>query len=148
MFVEHEGDLFGYSNAHVLAHGCNTMGYMGAGIAKTFRSLYPEMYVLYKQRCLSKTFGLGDVMMWKPQNGDKRWIANLMTQTHTGSCASLQAIEQSMSWLLSRVPKGVVVAIPEIGCGLGGLDYHKQIKPLLQRLCVRFPEVTLVVCSL
>jgi O-acetyl-ADP-ribose deacetylase (regulator of RNase III) len=39
------GDLF--DNAHhvqAFAHGCNCQGSMGAGIAKTFRSRYPEMY--------------------------------------------------------------------------------------------------------
>src|SRR5262249_34840272 len=46
------GDLF--DNAHdaqAFAHGCNCQGSMGAGIAKTFRSRYPEMYEEYRRRC-------------------------------------------------------------------------------------------------
>ena len=39
------GDLFDNSHGvRAFAHGCNCQGSMGAGVAKTFRVRYPEMY--------------------------------------------------------------------------------------------------------
>ena len=46
------GDLF--ANVHdvqAFAHGCNCQGSMGAGIAVTFRTRYPEMYEQYRALC-------------------------------------------------------------------------------------------------
>ena len=46
------GDLFDNAyDAQAFAHGCNCQGSMGAGIAKTFRARYPEMYDEYSRRC-------------------------------------------------------------------------------------------------
>ena len=57
------GDLF--DNAHgvrAFAHGCNCQGSMGAGVAKTFRARYPEMYEEYRRRCKAepRRSSLGD----------------------------------------------------------------------------------------
>ena len=62
------GDLF--DNAHdaqAFAHGCNCQGSMGAGIAKTFRARYPDMYEEYRRRCKAepRQFNLGDCWLWK-----------------------------------------------------------------------------------
>ena len=46
------GDLF--DNAHdvqAFAQGCNCQGWMGAGMAKTFRARYLEMYKEYRKQC-------------------------------------------------------------------------------------------------
>jgi O-acetyl-ADP-ribose deacetylase (regulator of RNase III) len=57
------GDLFvNRYNAQALAHGCNCQGAMGAGIAKGFRELYPDMYEEYHQQCKAQPqqFNPGD----------------------------------------------------------------------------------------
>jgi O-acetyl-ADP-ribose deacetylase (regulator of RNase III) len=62
------GDLF--DNAHdaqAFAHGCNCQGSMGAGVAKTFRALYPEMHEEYRKRCKAnpRQFNLGECWLWR-----------------------------------------------------------------------------------
>jgi len=44
-------DIF-KSNADVICHQVNTFGIMGAGIAAQIKKLYPEVYEVYKEKCL------------------------------------------------------------------------------------------------
>src|SRR4051812_17967724 len=62
------GDLFNNAyHAQAFAHGCNCQGSMGAGVAKTIRARYPEMYEEYRRRCKAepRQFNLGDCWLWK-----------------------------------------------------------------------------------
>ena len=43
------------------AHGCNCAGAMGKGIALQFKLKYPQMYRLYKKKCMAGTFIVGYV---------------------------------------------------------------------------------------
>ena len=75
------GDLF--DNAHhaqAFAQGCNCQGSMGAGIAKTFRERYPEMFDEYRRRCKAepRRFNLGDCWLWKANH--QPWVFNLAIQ--------------------------------------------------------------------
>ena len=92
------GDLF--DNAawrRAFAHGCNCQGSMGAGVAKTFRARYPEMYEEYRSRCKAepRRFNLGDCWLWKAD--DQPWVFNLGTQEgYWRSRASYEAIETAL----------------------------------------------------
>src|SRR5436190_22616419 len=92
------GDLF--DNAHhapAIAHGCNCQGSMGAGIAKSFRARYPEMYDQYRRRCKAepREFNLGDCWLWKADG--RPWVFNLGTQEgYWHSRASYEAIEAAL----------------------------------------------------
>ena len=75
------GDIF--DNVHAaqaLAHGCNCQGSMAAGIAKTIRARYPEMYEEYRIRCKAepRQFNLGDCWLWKADKQPS--VFNLGTQ--------------------------------------------------------------------
>src|SRR2546423_7504633 len=92
------GDLFAIRfQVQAFAHGCNCQGSMGAGIAKTFRARYPEMYEEYRRRCKAapRQFNLGDCWLWKAD--DQPWVFNLATQEgYWRSRASYEAIEAVM----------------------------------------------------
>ncbi len=79
------GDLF--ENAHraqAFAQGCDCQGSMGAGIAKTFRGRYPEMFDEYRRRCKAepRQFNLGGCWLWKAD--DQPWVFNLAHKSVTG----------------------------------------------------------------
>jgi N-glycosidase YbiA len=123
------GDLF--DNAHgvrAFAHGCNCQGSMGAGVAKTFRALYPEMYEEYRSRCKAepRRFNLGDCWLWKAEG--QPWVFNLGTQEGFWRCrASYEAIETSLKEMRRQADiEGITtIAIPRIGVGYGGLSWKK-----------------------
>ncbi len=123
------GDLF--DNAHdaqAFAHGCNCQGSMGAGIAKTFRTRYPEMYDEYRKRCKAepRQFNLGDCWLWKADN--QPWVFNLGTQEgYWRARASYEAIEKALRSMKAQADaEGVTrIAMPRIGVGYGGLSWKK-----------------------
>jgi O-acetyl-ADP-ribose deacetylase (regulator of RNase III) len=123
------GDLFeNQHDARAFAHGCNCQGSMGAGIAKTFRARYPEMYEEHRRRCKAepRLFNLGDCWLWKAD--DQPWVFNLGTQEgFWRSRASYEAIETSLRAMRVQADtQGLTsIAIPRIGVGYGGLSWKK-----------------------
>ena len=123
------GDLFDNAyHAQAFAQGCNCQGSMGAGIAKTFRERYPEMFDEYRRRCKAepRRFNLGDCWLWKAD--DQPWVFNLASQEgHWRARTSYEAIETALRSMRQQADaEGLTcVAIPRIGVGYGGLSWKK-----------------------
>lgn len=141
------GDLF-LSDTDALAHGCNCQGVMGAGIAVQFRKRYPEMFKEYQNRCKSLQFYLHSVYAYEATDG--RVIYNLGTQVYPGPCASLIAIRHCLDEMVcypTRKGKSVdSIALPRIGCGLGGLNWM-DVKKVIEDVGSK-TEIKLIVYSL
>ena len=118
-----KGNLFN-SSADALAHGCNTQGKMGAGIALEFKRRYPEMFFDYRQKCRSEEFKPGCAYMFK--NTEKPHVINLATQEDL-SGAKPEYIQSALRWLLENYEslKISTVAMPKIGAGLGGMQWEE-----------------------
>ena len=123
------GDLF--DNTHhvqAFAHGCNCQGSMGAGVAKTFRARYPEIYDEYRRRCKAepRQFNLGECWLWK---ADKQpWVFNLGTQErYWRARASYEAIGTALRSMRKQADAEDItsIAMPCIGVGYGGLSWKK-----------------------
>jgi N-glycosidase YbiA len=123
------GDIFDNEHgARALAHGCNCQGSMGAGIARTIRARYPDMFEEYRSRCKSepRLFNLGDCWLWK--EADRPWVFNLGTQEgYWRSRASYEAIEAALRVMRGQADAEAItsIAIPRIGVGHGGLSWKK-----------------------
>lgn len=123
------GDLLKSAEIDI-AHGCNTAGVMGAGIARVIAEMHPEVRHTYQRRCVkTRDFVLGTaqpvIVPISQHNASMRTIWNLGTQRNPGADATLWGImlsfgnmfEQMVAWQVDRV------AIPRIGCGIGGLKW-------------------------
>lgn len=118
------GDLLG-SEEKFIAHGCNTQGVMGRGIARLIAERYPEVEHTYRVACRAKDFRVGSCQdVFVPEEG--RTIFNLGTQRFPGKDATYWAVMLSIGNLFEwcRTMNVARVAIPRIGCGLGGLDWN------------------------
>lgn len=118
---ELQGDLF-TSDAPALGHGVNCAGVMGAGIAKQFREKFPHNYENYRAACHGGMLRPGGIHV-NVERG--KYLINMASQNMPGADASYE-------WLFSaayKAAKGAVakdidrIAIPEIGCGIGGLKW-------------------------
>lgn len=121
------GDLI-KSDEEVIAHGCNCVGVMGAGIALQVARVYPVVEYHYKQAVQRGTFPLGSAQLIHP-NGFRR-VFNLGTQFQPGRDASLRAVYLSFTNMAETcyVQKIKRVAIPRIGCGIGGLEWDPIVQ--------------------
>jgi O-acetyl-ADP-ribose deacetylase (regulator of RNase III) len=128
--IERNGDLF-TTTAKVIGHGVNCKGLMGAGIAKTFREKFPANYRYYNMVCHAATGNLqpGGYVLY---HEDGKMIFNFASQNDPGADASYHWLFSSLFLGAARLNDrksdladyGNVIAIPEIGCGIGGLEWY------------------------
>ena len=125
------GDLF-ESPAKVLVNTVNTVGVMGKGIALKFKRIYPEMFEAYRNHCERGNLGIGQLFLYKTPN---KWILNFPTKKHWRHPSKVEYIEAGLRKLRSHWPEmGLTsIALPELGCGNGELDFEGQVKPLMER---------------
>ena len=117
------GDLF-KSDSPAIAHGCNVLGVMGAGIAFDIKRVFPEMYEEYKKLCKDKKIGPGDIFTSDQRlNDSPTVIYNLMTQTGFNG-ADMQFMRMAFEKMIDHAnANGITeITIPMIGAGLGGIS--------------------------
>lgn len=142
--TEIPGDLFTARDVQALAHGCNTVGVMGAGVAALFARRYPQMEAEYRQLCRAGEFEPGQMMAWPLSK--RRVIYNLFSQKRPGRDARLEWIQSSVRAMLEdATTRGVTrIAMPRIGAGIGGLAWD-DVRRTLDVVSADFPEIELVV---
>lgn len=128
-----KGNLF-TSEAKAIGHGVNCKGAMGAGIAKLFRQEFPEMYEEYREICLRGELQPGEVFTWWDERKNV-WVYNIASQNNLGADARLEWFEEAAFSALAHADLNGVeeVAIPQIGCGIGGLDFS-DVEPMLEKV--------------
>lgn len=144
------GDLFEQTDVHALGHGVNCRGVMGAGIAKQFANRYPEMVHAYRNRCHNGTLAIGGVYAHPLDMYDSTtlsWIYNMATQDALGRNATYWALDHAVDAMLDHMSAHRVqsVAIPKIGAGIGGLDWHQVHDRLNTKLTRTREHMVLVV---
>ncbi len=118
----------------------NTQGVPGAGLAKQAADRWPLWARLYKLACDDWRLRPGTVVAHHIVGGAPILI-DFPTKTDWSEPSSLELIETGLqalqNWLL-RSPYVKSIAIPALGCGLGGLQWQ-DVLPLLP-LLLRFRE--------
>lgn len=139
----HEGDIFGIEGIFNFAHGCNCAGVMGKGIALQFKIKYPQMYIEYKKRCKENSFLLGDIFVYKHENGI---VFNLATQNTWRTKADISAIEIALNKMLlySSINNINKISLPKIGAGLGGLNWE-DVKNIIEKVSKDYPQIHLFI---
>lgn len=119
------------SPAEALVNPVNCVGVMGTGLAHQFAKRYPKMYLEYRKACVSGELKPGKIHVY--QGPDYRYILNFPTKTHWREKSKLEYIEQGLEELENVLSDYLIysVAIPALGCGLGGLDWE-EVGPLLE----------------
>lgn len=126
------GDIL-TSKAQAIVNCVNTHGVMGKGLALLYRKKYPDMFTAYRRACLDNKVKTGSMHLWKVSNEDK-WIINFPTKDHWRNPSQMEWIITGLQDLVKVVKdKGFTsVAIPPLGCGLGGLNWYLVKKEILK----------------
>lgn len=124
-----------------LIHGCNAQGVMGSGVAKAVRDKWPQAYSEYKSFIdnTSKPLGRCSIVV-----EDGITIGNLITQEYYGNDGKIYAnavlIKEAILDYLKEIKTlygkhdNILIATPIIGCGLGGLNWDIDVKPILEQI--------------
>lgn len=126
------------SPAKVLVNTVNTVGVMGKGIALQYKKLYPEMFKKYQQYCEHNQFNVGQLMLYRTPN---KWILNFPTKKDWRQKSKISYIESGLKkFVQTYEQKGITsIAFPQLGVGNGGLDWDKQVKPLMEKYLTGLP---------
>ncbi len=137
MIHELSGDIL-LSNAKAIAHGIAPNDDFHQGLALQLRERMPALYKDFRHFCQTQHPKSGGQWSWMSSEG--RFIVNLFTQEGAyehGSKpghASLNHINHSLHALRNFVQKEKIesVALPRLGCGVGGLNWA-DVKPFVEK---------------
>ncbi len=142
-----DGDMF-FSQMQTLTISVNTVGVMGKGLASRAKYQFPDMYVVYQDVCKDKTLQMGKPYLYKreasldedladepyslPNPNANKWFLLFPTKEHWRDKSNPVGIEAGLQWLVDNYKAEEIesIALPALGCGLGGLDW-KDVGPLM-----------------
>ncbi len=123
------------SDAEAIVNAINCVGAMGRGLALQFDKAYPENSKAYKAACDRKELRPGKLLIVPLETEiNPRYIVNFPTKDHWKYKSKREYIEQGLQTLITEIRRLDIqsIAIPPLGCGLGGLDWN-EIKPLIEK---------------
>lgn len=129
-----EGNMFENTQADCFVNPVNCFGVMGAGLAKQFKQKFPSNFEKYVEDCKFAQMSIGVVTKYHDFLDAKPvYILQFSTKHHWKDPSTLAFIAKGMKNLRQRMdglsnPHGI--CIPQLGCGLGGLDW-KDVRPLI-----------------
>lgn len=140
------------SNCDYIVIPVNTKGVMEVGLAKEFAQKFPNYYEMYKDHCHNcPSFKGGDwLVIDRGEEGleGKKFIL-LATKEEWRNPSKLEWIERGLISLKQYFQVILIIfkdvkslAIPAIGCGLGGLNWASVIS-LMETYLLEFDNLTL-----
>ena len=111
--------------SEIIAHQCNCLGYMGAGVALAIRNRYPkayEQYKIYGHKTGNGTLQLGMVQL--VQINPSLFVANLMAQFSISRQQRMTDYD-ALATCIEKLPdnRGDVWFPFKMGCGNAGGDW-------------------------
>lgn len=127
------GSIFD-SKADCLVNPVNCVGVMGKGLALEFKTKYPGMAARYKDLCQLGDLRAGRVAFYVNKN-PKRIICMFPTKKHWRTPSTIGILDASFIAFTKHLPELGIrsAAFPMVGCGLGGLNFEHQVKPLMEK---------------
>lgn len=132
MILNAHGSIFS-SDADALVNPVNCVGHDGAGLAKQFRERYLGFHEAYRQAAFAGQIQRGKVFGYRLASRKQQWIIAFPTKQHWRDKAQYRDIEIGLEDLVRFMREHGIhsVAIPALGCGLGGLRWHR-VKPIIE----------------
>ena len=136
-----EGSIFD-SGAQVLVSPVNAVGVMGKGLALEFKKRYPHVFRVYKNVCDAGELKAGWMFVYTGEyEGASVKIIHAATKQHWRDSSKAEDINNiliSIRQFMNGNPNLTSIAIPALGCGLGGLNWT-DVKPMIERILGELP---------
>ena len=110
----------------------NCKGVSGAGLAKQFKREHPYWFMNYHTWCYEDKSGIGKLHLYL-EMGTPKWIISFPTKKHwinpSHICYIICGLEELVEKIIQKKIRSI--AIPKLGCGLGGLEW-KDVNALFK----------------
>lgn len=148
-----EGDMF-FSSMHTFTISVNIKGVMGKGLASRAKYQFPDVYVKYQDACRSKRLTPETPFLYKRESSldvelsyapetlqnpnASRWFLLFATKRDWRDDSLMEDIEAGMRWIEKNYEREGIksLALPALGCGLGGLKWA-EVGPLMCQTLAR-----------
>lgn len=131
------GDLLTYP-AEAIINTVNCVGVMGKGIALQFKQKYPDNYKNYVKECKAGNVITGKMLVYDcgMLSENPRYIINFPTKQHWRNNSKIEYITSGLDDLVKVVEQYQIksIAIPQLGCGNGGLDWNEVQQIIIGKL--------------
>lgn len=137
-----QGDLT-KCTAEAIVNTVNCVGIMGRGLALDFKKAFPENFAFYEEACHRGELRPGGVLLFDRDHlaqpslfgrpdPSPRYILNVATKQHWRFHSRPSDVVKGARNLAEICRnRGIkTIAVPPMGCGLGGLDW-KVMRPLV-----------------
>ena len=128
------------TGADALVNPVNCRGVLGAGLAKAFKARFPAAYATaYAAACRDGRLRPGSLVAWRDP-GARTTVISLATKDDWRQPSRLEWIDSGLvqlaRWAVAHRPSHL--ALPALGCGLGGLRLA-DVRPLIHARLDRVP---------
>ncbi len=129
------------ADVEAIVNTVNTVGVMGKGLALQIKNAFPEVFAEYARACKQGSVATGRMHVVQRATSP-RFVINFPTKKHWREPSMLEYIESGLTDLVNQVDElGICsIAVPPLGCGLGGLDWA-DVKPRILDAFVRLGDV-------
>lgn len=127
------GDIL-KADAEAIVNTVNCVGIMGRGIALQFKNAFPANFRAYALACGDGEVQPGKMFVFDTGSfTNPRYIINFPTKRHWKGKSRIEDIDSGLAALAREIgERGIKsVAIPPLGAGLGGLDWH-VVRPRIE----------------
>lgn len=143
MIVYKKGNIF-ESKMACLVNPVNTVGVMDKGLALAFKKKYPRMFRVYQTLCKRRMLEVGAPWLWTYTPVGVQ-VLLFPTKVHWRAPSKPHYIGDGLRTFADRVHNNAYadpvtsIAFPALGCGLGGLDFETQVRPLMEMYLSELP---------
>ena len=139
------GDLLA-EECEAFVNSVNCVGVMGRGVALAFKRRFPANFKAYKQACDWGEIEPGRMFVFRTDELLPRYIINFPTKRHWHGRSRLDDIKIGLPALVTEIERHRIrsIALPPLGCGLGGLDW-RVVKPLIHEALAGLSDLDTIV---
>ena len=132
-----DGDIL---EAEAFCNPVNLVGAMGKGLAAQVARRWPACMSAYRGALRTRALRAGTVAAWRRADGG--WILQVPTKKHWRDKSPLELVQASIKAIGPACARHGIrrIAVPPLGCGLGGLD-PQAVRPLLLEAAAAHPKV-------
>ena len=140
------GNIF-EENIEAIVNTVNCIGVMGRGIALQFKKKYPANFKAYAEAAKHKEITPGNMFIFEAkQNSYPPYIINFPTKRHWRDKSRITDIQSGLDALVKVIQKKKIqsIAIPPLGCGLGGLDWG-EVRQLIIKTFEKCLDINVII---
>ena len=129
--------------AEAIVNTVNCVGIMGRGIALQFKKAWPENFKAYEAACKRGEVQPGRMFVFETGRlMPPRYIINFPTKRHWRGKSRIEDIEAGLAALAEIIQERRIhsIALPPLGCGLGGLDWE-DVRARIEHTLANLPGV-------